>query len=109
MMMIAEGLVSVLLVLGALFAAIGSWGVVVLPRFLSRVHGPSVAITGGLGTLLFGSMIWFWATGDHLTGREILVSFILAITAPITAHAMSRAWLAHHPKPILDTEDQAED
>ncbi len=109
MMLIVEGIVSVLLVLGALFAAVGSWGVVVLPRFLSRVHGPSVAITGGLGTLLVGAMIWFWATGDHLTGQELFISFILAITAPITAHAMSRAWLAHNPKPILDTEDQCED
>jgi multicomponent K+:H+ antiporter subunit G len=109
MMMVVEGIVAVLLVLGGIFAAIGSWGVVVLPRFLSRVHGPSIAITGGLGTLLFGSMVWFWATGDHLTGREIFVSFILAITAPITGHAMSRAWLKHNPKPILDTEDQCED
>ncbi len=109
MTLIVEVVVSVLLVLGALIAAIGSLGVVTLPRFLSRVHGPSVSITGGLGTLLVGAMLWFGVTGDHLTGRELFVSFILVITAPITAHAMSRAWLHHHPKPALDTQDQCED
>ncbi len=106
---LVEGIVAVLLVLGGLIAAIGSLGVVVLPKFLSRVHGPSVSITGGLGTLLAAAMLWFWHTGDHFSGREIFVSFILAITAPITAHAMSRAWLRHHPKLALDTEDQCED
>jgi multicomponent K+:H+ antiporter subunit G len=106
---IVEGVVAVLLVLGGLIAAIGSLGVVTLPKFLSRVHGPSVSITGGLGTLLVGGMVWFWATGDHITGREVFVSFILAITAPVTAHAMSRAWLKHHPKPALDTQDQCDD
>lgn len=108
-MAVVEVAVAVLLILGGLLSAIGSWGVVVLPRFLSRVHGPSVAITGGLGTLLLGSLLWFGVSGDHLTGREVLVIFILAITAPMTAHAMSRAWLVHHPKPALDTEDQCDD
>lgn len=109
MSLIVEGVVAVLLVIGGVMAAIGSLGVVTLPRFLSRVHGPSVSITGGLGTLLLAAMIWSWGTGDHFTGRELFVSFILAITSPITAHALSRAWLKHHPKPLLETEDQCED
>lgn len=98
----AEIVVSVLLVLGAALALVGSWGVVVLPRFLSRIHGPSVVITGGLGTLLLASLIWFWFEGGRLTGRELLVSFVLAVTAPITGHALSRAWLARHPKDPVD-------
>lgn len=106
---ILEAVVAVLLVSGGVMAAIGSLGVVVLPRFLSRVHGPSVSITGGLGTLLLAAMIWSSGTGDHFTGRELFVSFILAITSPITAHALSRAWLKHNPKPALDSDDQCED
>lgn len=109
MSLIIEGIVAVLLVVGGLMAAIGSLGVVTLPRFLSRVHGPSVSITGGLGTLLVAAMIWSWATGDHFNGREVFVSFILAITSPITAHALSRAWLKHNPKPALESDDQCED
>lgn len=106
---VVEVVVSVLLVVGGVLAAIGSLGVVTLPRFLSRVHGPSVTITGGLGTVLVAGLIWFGSTDDHLTGREVFVSLILAVTAPITAHALSRAWLRHHPKPALDTEDHCDD
>ena len=49
MSMIIEIVISVLIVIGASFALIGSWGMVRLPTLMERLHGPTKATTLGLG------------------------------------------------------------
>ena len=46
---IAEILASVLIVLGGIFALIGSRGLVRLPCLITRLHGPTKATTLGVG------------------------------------------------------------
>ncbi|MFN3520090.1 MAG: monovalent cation/H(+) antiporter subunit G, partial [Sphingomonas sp.] len=49
MSMAVEALIALLILLGAAFVLIGSWGLVRLPSTMERLHGPTKATTLGLG------------------------------------------------------------
>ena len=53
--------VAGLVVIGVLFTLVGSVGLVLLPDFYSRLHGPSKASTLGLVALLLASALYFSA------------------------------------------------
>ncbi len=91
--MIVELLVSLLLLVGAGFALIGSLALVRLPDFFARLHGPTKATTLGVGGMLAGSLIHFSAAGDGLSMHELLIMAFLFMTAPVSAHLMSQAAL----------------
>jgi len=91
--MIVELLVSLLLLVGAGFALIGSLALVRLPDFFARLHGPTKATTLGVGGMLAGSLIHFSAGGDGLSMHELLIMAFLFMTAPVSAHLMSQAAL----------------
>lgn len=84
--------VSVFLVLGAFFALVGSIGLVRLPDFFSRLHGPSKSTTLGVGSVLVASAVHFSA-GDGVSLHEVLVTMFLFMTAPISAHLLCKAAL----------------
>ncbi|HVL75832.1 MAG TPA: Na+/H+ antiporter subunit G [Noviherbaspirillum sp.] len=88
-----ELLVSVFLLAGAAFALIGSWGLVKLPDFYMRLHGPSKASTLGVGGMLIASMIYFLAQEGELSLHELLITLFLFITAPVSAHMVAKAAL----------------
>ena len=94
MTFLLELLVSVLIVLGGLFALIGSVGMVKLPDLLTRLHAPTKATTLGVGGALAASMVYFAAFEGDLSIHEILITAFLFLTAPISAHLMSRAALS---------------
>lgn len=88
---IAEVVVSVLMVVGGLFAFLGSLGLVKLRDFYSRLHTPTKGTTLGVGTILIASAIYHTVTSGSLSLHEVLVSFFLFITAPVGAHLLARA------------------
>ncbi len=88
-----DALAATLVVTGAAFALIGSWGLAKLSDFLKRLHGPTKATTLGVGCLLVASSVFFSVTGEGLSLHELLVSLFLFITAPISAHLLARAAL----------------
>lgn len=90
--MLAEILVSLFLLIGAGFALIGSLGLAWLPDFYTRLHGPTKATTLGVGGMLIASMIYFSAKGE-LSLHELLITLFLFITAPVSAHLISKAAL----------------
>ncbi len=83
-------LVAALLVIGAFFALVGSFGLAKLGDFLKRLHGPTKASTLGIGLSLIASMIWF-AWHGAWTGRELLITLFVFITAPVSAHLLVKA------------------
>jgi multicomponent K+:H+ antiporter subunit G len=91
--MIAEIVVSFLLLVGAAFTLIGSVGLVRLPDFFTRLHGPTKATTLGVGSILIASMVYFASIGAGLEVRDLLVSVFLFMTAPVSAHLLSKAGL----------------
>lgn len=90
---VVEAIVSVCLVVGALFVFVGSLGLARLRDFYSRQHGPSKSTTLGAGATLLGSIIYFTVRGGALSVHEVLISFFLFITAPVSAHLLAKAAL----------------
>ena len=84
-------LLSLLVLAGAGFSLIGSYGLAKLSSFLLRLHGPTKSTTLGVGCVLLSSALWFSATGDNLSIRELLVAVFLFMTAPVSAQLLAQA------------------
>jgi multicomponent K+:H+ antiporter subunit G len=87
-----EIIVSVLLVVGAVFALVGSWGLAKLSDFFKRLHGPSKATTLGVGCVLAASALAFAFQGQFSL-HELLIAVFLFLTAPVSAHLLVKAAL----------------
>lgn len=96
-----ELLVSVLLVLGAIFVFIGSLGLIKLPDFYTRLHGPTKATTLGMGCLLVASMVLVTNQQGYFSLHELLITLFLLITAPVTAHMLAKTAM-HHKLEMMD-------
>lgn len=86
-----EIVVSVFLVIGAVFALIGSIGLARLPDFYMRLHGPTKATTLGVGAILVASAVHFSAQMGRVSLHEVLITLFLFITAPVSAHLLAKA------------------
>jgi multicomponent K+:H+ antiporter subunit G len=105
--------VSVLVVLGAGFALVGSFGLLKLSDFFKRLHGPTKASTLGVGSVLIASILYFSAGGGDggLSVHELLITLFIFLTAPVSAHLLVKAAMhlspgarppepeAHHASP----------
>lgn len=90
MALIAEALASFLVLVGAAFLFVGSFGLAKLPDLLRRLHGPTKATTLGIGAILIASMIHFAGRGD-LSIHEFLITVFLFLTAPVSAQMIAKA------------------
>ncbi|TQS71404.1 Na+/H+ antiporter subunit G [Rhodobacteraceae bacterium] len=88
-----EILVSALLVIGGFFGLVGSFGMVKLPDSMTRLHAPTKTTTLGVGCCLIASMLWFGIFEGALSLHELMISLFLFLTAPLTAHFLSKAIL----------------
>ncbi|KAB2888765.1 MAG: Na+/H+ antiporter subunit G [Desulfobulbaceae bacterium] len=88
-----DALTSFFLVVGGLFALIGSIGLARLPDLFMRLHGPTKATTLGVGGILIASMLHFSCRTGGLSLHELLVALFLLITAPASAHLVARSML----------------
>lgn len=93
MNMLIELLASILLVAGGIFAFIGSLGMAHLKDFYMRLHGPTKVSTLGVGCMLIASMVYFLGLHGRLSIQEMLITLFLFITAPVSAHMLSKAGL----------------
>ena len=91
MSMIAEYIISALLLLGSAFTLIGAIGLARLPDFFTRLHGPTKATTLGVGAIMLSSVIYFSARGEGVGISEILITLFLVITAPVSANILAKA------------------
>ena len=83
--------ISALVLIGAFFTLVGSIGLVKLPDFFTRLHGPTKATTLGVGAILVASTIYFSLSTGELSLHEVLIAMFLFITAPISAHLMAKS------------------
>lgn len=88
---IGEVAVTALILIGAFFLLVGSFGLAKLPDMMRRLHGPSKSTTLGIGSLLIASMLYFAVAGDHISFHELLITIFLFLTAPVTAHMLAKA------------------
>jgi multicomponent K+:H+ antiporter subunit G len=102
-----EILISAMLVIGGVFALVGSWGLARMPSLMTRLHGPTKVTTLGVGSCLIASMIYFPAIQGTYSAHELLITLFLFLTAPITANMIAKAHLhrqgrAIDPNPMDD-------
>ena len=88
-----EFLISIFLLIGSFFVLVGSVALVELPDFFMRLHGPTKATTLGVGAMLVASMLYYFSYHDAVRLNELLIIIFLFMTAPVSAHLMSRAAL----------------
>jgi multicomponent K+:H+ antiporter subunit G len=86
-----EAIMSALVLIGAGFTLIGSLGLLRMPDFFTRLHGPSKATTIGIGSLLVASALYMSTRGGGLSVHEFLISLFIAITAPVGSHLLAKA------------------
>jgi len=91
MTLVAELLISFLLVVGGIFILVGSWGLAKLPSLMTRLHGPTKATTLGVGSCLIASMIYFPIFGGTYSAHELLITLFLFLTAPVSANMIAKA------------------
>ena len=102
-MNIAEIFTVVFLLIGGLFLLVGSIGLFRLPDFYMRLHAPTKASTLGIGSILVASIIFYTLNGDGLSIKEFLITLFVFLTAPITAHMLSKAAMHVRIEPRNDT------
>jgi multicomponent K+:H+ antiporter subunit G len=104
----ADIMLCALLIVGATFALIGSWGLAHLSDFFKRLHGPTKTATLGVGCVLLASALWFALQGT-LSLHELLITLFLFMTAPVSAQLMAKAALALDPsaRPPAPGEDRS--
>ncbi|AKT37675.1 Na+/H+ antiporter subunit G [Chondromyces crocatus] len=93
MKLLAETVISVLLVMGGFFALMGSWGLAKLPSLMTRIHGPAKATTLGVGGCLVASMVYFPTYAGLYSAHELLITLFLFLTAPVSAHMIAKTHL----------------
>ncbi len=82
---------AVLLVLGGLIALIGCLGLLRLPHFYQRIHGPAITITLATGCVLIASMVLFSAMETRLVVHELVITMFVLMSAPIVSMLIMRA------------------
>jgi multicomponent K+:H+ antiporter subunit G len=90
---VLELVISVLIVVGAVFIVVGSLGLNKLPDLMTRLHAPTKATTLGVGGALMASMLYFLGAEGALSIHELLITLFLFLTAPVTAHFVAKAHL----------------
>lgn len=97
MMPITDIIVITLVSAGILFMFVGGLGMIRLPDFYTRTHASSKVDTLGIIVLLLGLAVY---EGPTLTSLKlILATLLVALTNPVTAHALARAALDLGLKP----------
>ncbi len=109
MPVVIDFLVAALLLAGASFALIGSFGLAKLSSFYTRLHGPTKASTLGVGSILIASAIHFSLRGSGISLHELSITLFLFITAPVSAHLLIKAAMKLDPaaRPAPPTQEDA--
>jgi len=94
----AELLTALFVVLGAAFAAIGSFGLIRLPTFFRRIHAPTLGATLGVWCMTIATIVYFSVQGFSLFLHAVLIALFVALTAPVTTIFLMRAALFRHRK-----------
>ncbi|MHA6325287.1 Na+/H+ antiporter subunit G [Roseivivax sp. CAU 1753] len=82
-------LIAASLLIGAVFTLVGSFGLLKLDDPMKRLHAPTKAGTLGVGALIVASILHSFTTGQNSV-HEILIVAFLFVTAPISAHFLSK-------------------
>src|SRR3569833_1793556 len=87
----AAAIMVTLLFLGGSIILIGVFGLMRLPNFYQRIHGPAITVTLGAACVLIASMLYFTILQSRLVLHELLIACFILMTAPVVAMLIMRA------------------
>lgn len=90
---LAQVVVSALLVLSGLLAVVAALGLLRLPDFFQRMHPPALANTLAAWCITLACIVHFYALDGRLTLETGVINILLAITAPVTTILLARTAL----------------
>lgn len=82
---------TLLLLLGGSIILIGALGLLRLPTFYQRIHGPAITVTLGTGCVLLASMLYFSAFEARPVLHEVIITAFILMTAPVVSMMIIRA------------------
>ena len=97
--LVAEVLSWVFIVAGSVFVLIGGIGLIRLPDFYTRIHAAGITDTMGAWLILIGLM--FTAGWTLITVKLLMLLFFLAVTSPLSSHALAKAAFIRGLEPLL--------
>lgn len=80
-----------LLVCSGIATLVGSLGLLRLPDFYARMHGPAMGNTLGIGCVLIASMLVSTALAGRPVIHELLITVFVVLSSPVTAMLLMRA------------------
>ena len=99
----SETIAALLVFAGALFAFVGSVGLLRLRTFYERVHPPTMGATLGTALVLAGSIVYFTALESRPVVHEVLIAILMTVTTPVTYMLLVRAAL-HRDRRVSHTD-----
>jgi multicomponent Na+:H+ antiporter subunit G len=91
------------LLAGGFFCLVGAIGLLRMPDFYTRMHAASVTDTLGAGLILLGLML---QAGPTLVAAKLaMVGLLLFFSAPVAAHALTKAAMTRGLAPKLAESD----
>ena len=84
---------------GSFFAVVGGMGILRLPDFYTRLHAGGITDTLGASLILIGLM--FTAGWSLVTAKLAMLLLFLAITSPLSSHALAKAAFMRGLEPMI--------
>jgi multicomponent Na+:H+ antiporter subunit G len=89
----------ILIAAGSIFVLIGGIGLIRLPDFYTRIHAAGITDTMGAWLILVGLM--FSAGWTLVTIKLVVLLLFLAVTSPLSSHALAKAAFLRGLEPML--------
>jgi multicomponent Na+:H+ antiporter subunit G len=96
---VAEVLSWIFIAAGSIFVLIGGIGLIRLPDFYTRIHAAGITDTMGAWLILVGLM--FTAGWTLVTIKLVVLVLFLAVTSPLSSHALAKAAFLRGLEPML--------
>ena len=88
---------ALLALAGAIFALVGSLGLLRMRTFYERVHPATLGGTLGTALVLAGSAFFFAVHESRWPLQEIVIALFVVVTTPVTYTLLVRAALHREP------------
>ena len=92
---------------GSILLLIGGVGLLRFPDFYTRIHAAGITDTMGAWLMLIGLILV--AGWTLVTAKLVMLLFFLAITSPLSSHALAKAAYMRGLRPLLGRELRRED
>lgn len=95
------------LLVGTFFILSASIGIVRFPDVYTRLHAATKASTLGIACILIGAFLYLYVAHSIVSGKLLLAIMFILLTAPVSAHMISRAAHKSGVKPYLKNRQDA--